>query len=101
MFTTLHNNKRLQLILGFLFGFCLGFLLQKGRLCDYEIIMRQLLLDDFTVVKVMLTATECSDGMSDRTYPLTARVEIGGETLNGCAATAAALDRAGESGRVE
>lgn len=56
MFTTLHNNKRLQLILGFLFGFCFGFLLQKGRLCDYEIIMRQLLLDDFTVVKVMLTA---------------------------------------------
>lgn len=52
-------------------------------------------------LKVMLTATECSDGMSDRTYPLTARVEIGGETLNGCAATVAALDRAGESGRVE
>ena len=52
-------------------------------------------------LKVMLTATECSDGMSDRTYPLTARVELGGETLNGCAATVAALDRAGESGRVE
>lgn len=56
MFTTLHNNKRLQLTLGLLFGFCFGFLLQKGRVCDYEIIMRQLLLQDFTVLKVMLTA---------------------------------------------
>lgn len=56
MFTTLHNNKRLQLALGLLFGFCFGFLLQKGRVCDYEIIMRQLLLQDFTVLKVMLTA---------------------------------------------
>ena len=56
MFTTLHNNKRLQLALGLLFGFCFGFLLQKGRVCDYEIIMRQLLLQDFTVLKIMLTA---------------------------------------------
>lgn len=56
MFTTLHNNKRLQLLLGVLFGFCFGFLLQKGRVCDYEIIMRQLLLQDFTVLKVMLSA---------------------------------------------
>ncbi|MFO8127061.1 hypothetical protein, partial [Yoonia sp.] len=56
MLTTLHDNKRLQLTLGLLFGFCFGFLLQKGRVCDYEIIMRQLLLQDFTVVKVMLTA---------------------------------------------
>lgn len=56
MFTTLHNNKRLQLILGLLFGFCFGFLLQKGRVCDYEIIIRQLLLEDFTVLKVMLAA---------------------------------------------
>lgn len=38
-----------------------------------------------------LTATECSDGMSDRTYPLTAIVEIAGETLNGCAHSVAAL----------
>ena len=56
MFTTLHNNKRLQLALGLLFGFCFGFLLQKGRVCDYEVIMGQLLLQDFTVLKVMLTA---------------------------------------------
>ena len=56
MFTTLHKNKRLQLALGLLFGFCVGFLLQKGRVCDYEVIMGQLLLQDFTVLKVMLTA---------------------------------------------
>lgn len=40
---------------------------------------------------VTLIATECSDGMSDRTYPLTARVELGEETLNGCAAPTAAV----------
>ncbi len=57
MFTTLQNKKRLQLTFGLLFGFCFGFLLQKGRVCDYEIIMGQLLLEDFTVLKVMLTAT--------------------------------------------
>jgi len=56
MLTALHNNKRLQLLLGLVFGFCFGFLLQKGRVCDYEIIMRQLLLEDFTVLKIMLTA---------------------------------------------
>jgi len=41
---------------------------------------------------VTLIATECSDGMSDRIYPLTARVELSGETLNGCAASQASLD---------
>ena len=37
-------------------------------------------------LEVTLVATECSDGMSDRTYPLVARVKVGGETLIGCAA---------------
>ena len=50
--------------------------------------------------KVTLTATECSDGMSDRTYPLTAIVKIGDRTLTGCAATAAAIMGAGETGPV-
>lgn len=49
---------------------------------------------------ITLSATDCSDGMSDRTYPLAARVEIAGETLTGCAASAAALISAGEQGRV-
>ena len=52
-------------------------------------------------LNVVLIATECSDGMSDRTYPLTAKVEIGGESLTGCAAASAAIEKAGESGRVE
>lgn len=51
-------------------------------------------------LKVTLTATDCSDGMSDRTYPLTAMVEIGGELLMGCAATRSATMSTGESGRV-
>ncbi len=46
---------------------------------------------DGTTMTLTLIATECSDGMSDRVYPLTASVEIGSETLNGCAQSAAAL----------
>lgn len=46
---------------------------------------------DGTPMTVTLIATECSDGMSDTVYPLTASVEIAGETLNGCAQSAAAL----------
>lgn len=46
---------------------------------------------DGTALVVTLIATECSDGMSDRVYPLTARVEIGQQTLNGCAASFAFL----------
>ena len=51
-------------------------------------------------LKVTLTATDCSDGMSDRTYPLTAMVTIGEETLMGCAASVAAIMSTGEGGRV-
>ena len=49
---------------------------------------------------VALIATTCSDGMSDRTYPLTAVVKVDGETLTGCAASVSALATAGESGLV-
>lgn len=52
-------------------------------------------------VEVTLTPVDCSDGMSDRTYPLTASVRWGGLQLSGCAASSAALQRAGESGRVD
>ena len=51
-------------------------------------------------ISVMLAATECSDGMSDRTYPLSAVVRIGDETLTGCAASVAAIMTTGESGPV-
>lgn len=39
-----------------LFGVAFGFLLQKGGVGKYHILVGQLLLQDFTVVKVMLTA---------------------------------------------
>ena len=48
--------------------------------------------DEGTVMVVTLIATECSDGMSDRVYPLTAKVELGEVSLNGCAASQAFLD---------
>ena len=51
-------------------------------------------------LKVTLMATDCSDGMSDRTWPLTAMVQIGDETLMGCAATVSAIMSSGEGGRV-
>jgi len=47
---------------------------------------------------VTLTAGECSDGMSDRIYPLTAQVEISGEVLNGCAASTEWIHSVGEGG---
>ena len=45
-----------QLALGFGFGIVFGFLLQKGGVAKYEVLMGQLLLTDFTVMKIMLTA---------------------------------------------
>lgn len=45
-----------QLILGLLFGVIFGFLLQKGGVAKYHILLGVLLLEDFTVVKVMLSA---------------------------------------------
>ncbi len=57
MFTRIHNRKRLQYGLALVFGFVFGFLLQKGLVCYYDVILGQLLLEDFTVLKVMLTAT--------------------------------------------
>lgn len=45
-----------QHLLGLLFGVLFGFFLQKGGVAKFEILIGQLLLEDFTVVKVMLTA---------------------------------------------
>lgn len=45
-----------QLLLGALFGIVFGFLLQKGGVAKYHVLLGVLLLEDFTVVKVMLTA---------------------------------------------
>ncbi len=54
--------------------------------------------DQNNALVVTLIDTDCSDGMSDRLYPLTAKVEIGGETLSGCAISQAAIDAGGEGG---
>ena len=45
-----------QLLLGFAFGLAFGFLLQKGGVAKYNVLMGVLLLEDFTVAKVMLSA---------------------------------------------
>lgn len=45
-----------QLVLGLVFGIVFGFLLQKSGVARYEVLMGQLLLTDFTVIKVMVTA---------------------------------------------
>jgi len=55
---------------------------------------------DGVVLSVTLVATECSDGMSDRTYPLTAMIKVGDLELTGCAASSAAVMSTGESGPV-
>ncbi len=56
MLENLHNNKKIQLALGFLLGIPFGFFLQKGQVTRYDAIFGQLILQDFTVVKVMFTA---------------------------------------------
>ena len=49
-------RNRSSLVWGFLFGIIFGFLLQKGGVTKYDIIIGQLLLEDFTVIKIMLSA---------------------------------------------
>lgn len=56
MLETIHKNKGLQLTLGLIVGILFGFMLQKGGATKYHIILGQLLLTDFTVVKIMLSA---------------------------------------------
>ena len=46
----------LKIITGVIFGFAFGFLLQKGGVGTYHILLGQLLLQDWTVVKIMMTA---------------------------------------------
>lgn len=50
------RTKKMQLFWGLLFGIIFGFLLQKGGVTKYDVIINQLLLIDFTVLKVMLSA---------------------------------------------
>ncbi len=48
------NNKKL--IQGLIIGILFGFFLQKGGVTKYEVLMGQLRLTDFTVLKIILTA---------------------------------------------
>jgi uncharacterized protein len=45
-----------KLIAGAMFGLAFGFLLQKGGVGKYNVLIGQLLLQDWTVVKIILTA---------------------------------------------
>lgn len=56
MWTSLHQRRGVQLALGLGMGILFGFLLQKGQVARYEKIVGQLLLRDFTVLKVMMSA---------------------------------------------
>ncbi len=44
------------LVLAVVFGVVFGFLLHRGRVADYDTIVRQFLFRDFTVLKIMMTA---------------------------------------------
>ena len=56
MLSRLHKQKDAQLLIGLILGIPFGFLLQKGGVTNYDVILGQLLLKDFTVVKIMLSA---------------------------------------------
>lgn len=49
-------NRALQVVLGLVFGILFGFLLQRGGATYHSVIWGQLLLYDFTVLKIMLAA---------------------------------------------
>ena len=50
------KKSKKPLIAGLIFGILFGFLLQKGGATKYDVIIGQLLLEDFTVLKIMLSA---------------------------------------------
>lgn len=56
MLERVRTSEPAQRILGLVTGIVFGFLLQKAGVTRYEVILGQLLLTDFTVLKVMLSA---------------------------------------------
>lgn len=56
MYEKLRENSGAQKVLGLLFGIIFGVFLQKAGVTTYKIIISQLLLTDFTVLKVMMSA---------------------------------------------
>lgn len=49
-------DDTMKLFLGLVTGILFGFLLQKGQVAKFQVILGQLLLKDWTVVKIMGTA---------------------------------------------
>jgi uncharacterized protein len=56
MQTSVPRKDISPLLWGLAFGIAFGFLLQKGGATKYDVIVGQLLLTDFTVLKIMLSA---------------------------------------------
>ena len=56
MYEKLRENPGAQKALGLLFGIIFGIFLQKSGVTTYKVIIGQLLLTDFTVLKVMMSA---------------------------------------------
>lgn len=56
MLESARDNKGAQRALGLVFGIIFGVFLQKAGVTRYEVIIGQLLLVDFTVLKVMMAA---------------------------------------------
>lgn len=52
----IESNSTAGLFLALIFGIIFGGLLHKGGVTDYNVIVNQFRLKDFTVVKIMLTA---------------------------------------------
>jgi hypothetical protein len=52
----IRKNVPLQVVLSLVFGIAFGFLLMRGGATEHAVIWGQLLLYDFTVVKIMLSA---------------------------------------------
>lgn len=50
------TSRTMTLMQGAVFGMVFGFLLQKGGVAKYHVLIGQLLLKDFTVLKVMMSA---------------------------------------------
>ncbi len=56
MLNSLRSNNSAQKVLGLVFGIAFGVFLQKAGVTRYDVIIGQLLLVDFTVLKVMMSA---------------------------------------------
>ncbi|MBS3782798.1 MAG: YeeE/YedE family protein [Candidatus Thermoplasmatota archaeon] len=56
MLERLYEDRKKQLLFGFLIGVAFGFLLDRGGATDFDVIVKQLLLKDFTVLKIIFSA---------------------------------------------